>query len=48
MHKLSHQNLTLRFYIVNLSTKIENGIQIDDLKKLPFPIVIHNFIEKYI
>jgi A/G-specific adenine glycosylase len=48
MHKLSHQNLTLRFYIVNLNTKIENGIQIDDLKKLPFPIAIHNFIEKYI
>ena len=47
-HKLSHQNLTLRFYNIQVQHKLANGIHLDDLEKLPFPIVIHNFIQKYI
>lgn len=48
IHKLSHQKLTLRFFNIKISNKITSGIQIDELEKLPFPIVIHNFIQKYI
>ncbi len=48
IHKLSHQKLTLRFFNIKISNKITVGIQIDELEKLPFPIVIHNFIQKYI
>ena len=47
IHKLSHQTLHIQFVKVQVSTKIENGISISDLQKLPFPIVIHNFIERY-
>ncbi|WP_338377802.1 A/G-specific adenine glycosylase [uncultured Flavobacterium sp.] len=47
IHKLSHQTLHIQFVKVQISTKIENGISISDLQKLPFPIVIHNFIERY-
>jgi len=48
IHKLSHQKLTLRFFNIKISNKITGGIYIDELDKLPFPIVIHNFIQKYI
>ncbi|CAM3741366.1 A/G-specific adenine glycosylase [Flavobacterium gelidilacus] len=47
IHKLSHQTLHIQFAKVKLSTNLENAISISDLKKLPFPIVIHNFIERY-
>ena len=48
IHKLSHQNLTLRFYNIKITDKIAMGTPIDALEKLPFPIVIHNFIQKYL
>jgi A/G-specific adenine glycosylase len=47
IHKLSHQTLHIQFIKVRLSTKLDNFISMHDLKKLPFPIVIHNFIERY-
>jgi len=45
-HKLSHQNLIIRFWNVSVSGILENGIHPDEAKKLPFPIVLFNFIEK--
>jgi len=47
IHKLSHQTLHIKFIKVQVITKLEKGISISDLKKLPFPIVIHNFMERY-
>lgn len=46
IHKLSHQHLYIKFWKVNIKGAIENGINSADLKMFPFPIVIHNFIEK--
>lgn len=46
IHKLSHQHLHIKFWKVNLNGSIQNGINNDTLKTFPFPIVIHNFIEK--
>ncbi len=46
IHKLSHQHLHIKFWKVNLKEAIENGITAKVLKTFPFPIVIHNFIEK--
>lgn len=46
IHKLSHQHLHIKFWKINVRGKVENGISKEDLKKFPFPIVIHNFIEK--
>lgn len=45
-HKLSHQNLIIRFWNVSVSGILENGIHPEEAKKLPFPIVLFNFIEK--
>jgi len=46
IHKLSHQHLHIKFWKVQVKGTIENGINAATLKTFPFPIVIHNFIEK--
>ncbi|WP_269221671.1 A/G-specific adenine glycosylase [Flavobacterium sp. IMCC34518] len=46
IHKLSHQHLHIKFWKASLKGAIENGIDIEAVKAFPFPIVIHNFIEK--
>jgi len=46
IHKLSHQHLYIKFWKVSLKGTVENGINNEVLKTFPFPIVIHNFIEK--
>jgi A/G-specific adenine glycosylase len=46
IHKLSHQHLHIKFWKVKLKGTLENGISSEILKTFPFPIVIHNFIEK--
>ena len=47
VHKLSHQTLHIRFVKIELLSFLDESIAINELKKLPFPIVIHNFIERY-
>ena len=47
IHKLSHQKLHINFYKVEVSKKLNNGIELDSLRNYHFPIVIYNFIEKY-
>ena len=46
IHKLSHQHLHIKFWKVTLDGSIKEGINQETLKTFPFPIVIHNFIEK--
>ncbi len=46
LHKLSHQHLYIKFWNVKIKGIIENGVDAETLKTFPFPIVIHNFIEK--
>ncbi|MFV5686185.1 A/G-specific adenine glycosylase [Flavobacterium sp. GB2R13] len=46
IHKLSHQHLHIKFWKVNIKGTIENGVDAAALITFPFPIVIHNFIEK--
>ena len=48
IHKLSHQKLHITFYKVTLNEELTNGLNFEDIKSFPFPIVIHNFIEKYL
>ena len=48
IHKLSHQKLHINFYNVKIDTILEHGMNLKTLKTFPFPIVIHNFIEKYL
>ena len=45
LHKLTHQNLYIKFWKIKIEGKIKNGIDYETLKTFPFPIVIYNFIE---
>jgi A/G-specific adenine glycosylase len=45
-HKLSHQHLNINFWKIGVRGKLTNGINWESAKKMPFPIVIFNFIEK--
>lgn len=47
-HKLSHQNLNLRFFKITTSQKLPNSLPISTINKYPFPIVLIKFIEKYL
>lgn len=47
IHKLSHQHLHIRFFEISLNKKLKHSLSIEELVKKPFPIVIHNFIEKH-
>ncbi len=46
IHKLSHQHLHIKFWKINVAGILKNGIAVTEIKTYPFPIVIHNFIEK--
>lgn len=46
-HKLSHQNLHIQFYILNFDQKIIEAKSLSEIQKLPFPIVIHNFMQTH-
>ncbi|MCM4166778.1 Endonuclease III [Arenibacter antarcticus] len=47
VHKLSHQHLHTRFWIVLAENKLKNGIKITDLHKYPVPVLIADFIEAF-
>jgi len=44
-HKLTHQNLSIKFWKINVSGIVEKAVDYDTLRTFPFPIVIFNFIE---
>ena len=46
IHKLSHQHLHIQFWKVKIKEVIVDGLNVNELKSFPFPIVIYNFIEK--
>jgi A/G-specific adenine glycosylase len=46
IHKLSHQHLHIKFWKVSINGVVKNGTDATTLRTFPFPIVIHNFIEK--
>ena len=45
VHKLSHQHLHIRFWKAVLDKPLENSLHYKELIQLPFPIVLHNFME---
>lgn len=47
VHKLSHQHLHTKFWIVSVEESIENGIDISNIEDYPVPILIGNFIDKF-
>nr|WP_294936138.1 A/G-specific adenine glycosylase [uncultured Flavobacterium sp.] len=47
LHKLSHQHLNIRFWEVETEEKVKDALTVTEIKKYPFPIVIHNFMEEH-
>lgn len=47
IHKLSHQHLYTKFWIIEVDKLPKQGIPISELKSYPTPIVLGNFIEKF-
>lgn len=47
IHKLSHQHLHIRFWEVATDVIVQDALKIETLKKYPFPVVIHNFMEEH-
>lgn len=47
IHKLSHQHIYTKFWIVTINTPITNGIAVSEIATYPVPVLIANFIEKY-
>jgi A/G-specific adenine glycosylase len=47
VHKLSHQHLHAKFWIVEVNTLPEEGILISEIQKFPTPILISNFINEF-
>lgn len=45
VHKLSHQHLYINFWEVTTHKLLKGAMSPNDLKKLPFPVVIYKFIE---
>lgn len=47
IHKLSHQHLYTRFWIINIKSIEDNAIPIADIRKYPVAVLIDNFIEAF-
>ena len=48
VHKLSHQHLYVNFWMVNVNEDLENGIPVSSLQQYPVPVLIADFIEKFL
>ena len=48
IHKLSHQHLNVNFWLVKLDREVENGLPVSSLMQYPTPVLIADFIEKFL
>lgn len=47
IHKLSHQHLYTKFWIVSVNSKLANAIPVSEIRNYAVPIVIGNFIDVF-
>ncbi len=47
LHKLSHQHLFTKFWILKSKTSFKEGISVNEIIKYPVPKLIANFIEEF-
>jgi A/G-specific adenine glycosylase len=47
IHKLSHQHLVTRFWIVELDEEITEGIPLDKLEDYPVPVLVSEFLRTF-
>ncbi len=47
IHKLSHQHLYTKFWVVETSSELKEGVVLSDLNRYPVPVLIANFISSF-
>ena len=47
VHKLSHQHLHTKFWIIRLKQPISEGVSVNSVSKYPMPVLIHNFVKEF-
>ncbi|SFU58469.1 A/G-specific DNA-adenine glycosylase [Pustulibacterium marinum] len=47
IHKLSHQHLYTKFWVVHLQTILKGGISLSESKEFAVPVLIANFMEEF-
>ncbi|APY08677.1 A/G-specific adenine glycosylase [Winogradskyella sp. J14-2] len=47
VHKLSHQHLYTKFWIIETEELLKNAISIKDIKRYPVPVLIGDFIDTF-
>ena len=47
VHKLSHQELHIKFWIIQTSSTLKDGIKWSKISKFAVPIVIDRFIQEF-
>ncbi|MGB8706252.1 MAG: A/G-specific adenine glycosylase [Gillisia sp.] len=47
VHKLSHQHIYTRFWIIQKTAPLNKGIDLEELKKYPVPVLIANFLNDF-
>ena len=47
VHKLSHQHLYTKFWIIETQSKLEKGVKVSDLEKYAVPVLIADFIKTF-
>ncbi len=45
IHKLTHQHLHIKFWKIDVAGKLDGAISMSELRKLPVPAAIFNFVE---
>lgn len=48
VHKLSHQHLFTRFWLVNSNDLQENSVSLEKIMDYPVPVLIENFLNEYL
>ena len=47
VHKLSHQHLYTKFWIIKTDTFLKEGVGFNELKDYPVPVLIADFIKTF-
>ncbi|WP_055442766.1 A/G-specific adenine glycosylase [Lacinutrix himadriensis] len=47
IHKLSHQHLHTKFWVIEMDTLAINGVLVSKLKDYPVPVLLSNFMENF-
>jgi len=47
VHKLSHQHIYTRFWVIEKKILLEESVPVENLKEYPVPVLIANFLNEY-